>query len=256
MNTSNKCNVLVIGAGRYTGIGADICRRIASNGMNVVFTSCVDYDKKFINQTNYDLLLDEIRQYNVVADWTNFDVRDQCNINYVFDFAEGIFKSSVDVLVYCACYYVDDSLDDLSYEIINNNYEVNSKAPFMLCQEFYKRFHGTSGRIILISSTQNLEPLTQSIAYGITKSTVPGIVYTLFPILGRKNITINAVNPGPTRVGYNYETTNIPKSNLTFDRIGETEDVVNLVEFLISTKGKWITGQTINSEGGLIRNSN
>lgn len=106
-----------------------------------------------------------------------------------------------------------------------------------------------------MSSTQALEPLLHTLAYGITKSVIPGIVYTLYPLLGRKNITINAIYPGPTKVGYDNETNSIPIFNLSFGRIGETEDVVNLIDFLVSPKGKWVTGQVINSEGGLVRNS-
>lgn len=252
---SHNRNVLVVGAGRYTGIGAAICKHLAAQGMNIAFTSCVDYDKSFINNAQYERLRKECAEHGVLCDWIDCDIRNHSSIGKVYDFAERIFGSHVDTFIYCSCYYSNDSLDNLSLETIDSNYDVNAKAPFLLCQEFYKRFKGDSGRIILMSSTQTLEPLIQNIAYGVTKSIVPGIVYTLFPILGQKNITINAINPGPTRIGYDGEIDSIPMHNLTFGRIGETEDVVNLVDFLISPKGKWITGQVINSEGGLVRNS-
>ena len=253
-NVARK-NALVIGAGRYDGIGDAICRNLASNGINVIFSTCIDYDSKFIKSTNYQQLVDDCLYYGIICDWVSCDFRNNYDIHKVFDFAEKTFGNTVDILIYCSCYYSNDVLENITQKEIDDNFSINAKAPFLLCQEYYKRFCGNFGRIILLSSTQALEPLTQSVSYGVTKSIVPGIVYTLFPILGKKNITINAINSGPTMVGYVGETDAIPIEKLPFKRIGKTEDVTNLVEFLVSSKGEWITGQVINSEGGLVRNS-
>ena len=131
---------------------------------------------------------------------------------------------------------------------------VNAIAVFLLCKEFYSRYIGNSGRIINLSSTQSLEPLSTEIAYAISKATIPVIVSTLAPIMATKGITINAVNPGATEIGdINDRNISIYQHLNQFGRLGTPEDAANIVCFLVGDEGKWITGQTINSEGALFR---
>ena len=182
----------------------------------------------------------------------------QRSVISLFDDANKVL-GDIDVLVTCHCCHAFDSFGSIKEEDFDCNLSVNTKATFMLCQEFYNRFNNQSGRIVNISSTQALEPLTSEVSYAITKSTIPVLVSTLAPIMAKKNITINSVNPGPTDVGDDshneFNDINIYKEKNLFGRAGKPEDVANLVSFLISEKGSWITGQTINSEGGLFRKS-
>ena len=152
------------------------------------------------------------------------------------------------------CYYVDDSLSDLSEELLLLNSRVNILGPTLLSREFIKRYKGDNGRIVLFSSTQELEPSINQLSYVITKASVPILVKNLSIYAAKKNITINALNPGLTDTGIidiNTEKKYIQRN--PFHRIGTVKDVTNLIEFLISPQSNWITGQTINSEGGLYR---
>jgi len=124
----------------------------------------------------------------------------------------------------------------------------------LLCKEFYAQSSGDVQSIVCLSSTQNMEALTQEVSYAISKASVPIIVSTLAPVMAKKRITINAVNPGATEIGdktKNNIGVNIEEN--IFGRLGLPQDTANIVSFLVSDEGRWITGQTINSEGGLFR---
>ena len=152
------------------------------------------------------------------------------------------------------CFHRIDSITEASESHVEGNLGVNAKAVFLLCQEFYKRFSGINGRIVNFSSTQNLEPLPTEIAYAISKATVPVIVFTLATIMATKGITINAVNSGATEIGDAFDRNiSLYQEFNKLGRLGSPEDAANIVCFLVSEEGKWITGQIINSEGGLFR---
>lgn len=96
--------------------------------------------------------------------------------------------------------------------------------------------------------------MCNEISYAISKATVPVIVSTLAPIMATKGITINAINPGATEIGdLSDRNINLYQQGNYFKRLGTPKDAANLVCFLISNEGQWITGQTINSEGGIFR---
>ncbi len=248
-------NAIITGAGRNGGIGAEVCRRFAQQGINIYFTSFDFYDCNIagISKDDYNKTLDECRSYGVKAYFGIYDLTDSKNIKKIFqDATEKI--GNINILVNCACYHVFDDLEKLSDELIDVNLNVNTKAILLMCREFYVRHTGEYGRIINLSSTQNLDVLTSEIAYAITKSTIPVITSTLAPILAVKGITINSVNPGATDIGdLNDRNIYLYKEKNLFGRIGTPEDAANLICFLTSEKGKWITGQTFNSEGALLR---
>lgn len=248
-------NAIVTGAGRNTGIGAEVCRTLAKNGINVYFTSYDYYDMTVadISQEDYKKTLNECKEYGVNTFFAIYNLTKNKEIVRLFDEAESKM-GNVDILVNCSCYHIHDDILKVSEEMLNDNFSINAKSVMLLCREFYSRFLGKDGRIINFSSTQSLEALTTEISYAISKASVPVIVSTLAPIMASKGITINAVNPGATDVG------DIHDNNMheylgsnKFSRLGLPSDAANLVQFLVSDAGKWITGQTINSEGAICR---
>jgi len=250
-----KTNAIITGAGRHLGIGAEICRALAQKGIDIFFTSYDGYDTSIggFNVSDYDKTLQECRNIGVNAYFETFDLSKQKNISMLFDHAVDKL-GTIDVLVNCLCYHKFDSIDKIDDSILMSNMAINASSVFFLCKEFYHRYLGSNGRIINLSSTQDLEPLTSEISYAISKSMIPSIVYTLAPIMASKGISINAVNPGATDIGDTTERNihNYLECN-QFGRLGKPEDIANLICFLVSDQGKWITGQTINSEGGIFR---
>lgn len=260
MNEIN--NAIVTGAGRNAGIGAEICRALAKNGINIYFTSYEYYDIEVagISREDYKKTLNECKKYGVNTFFAIYNLTKISEIVRLFDEAEKKL-GNIDILINCSCYHVHDNILKVSEEILDDNFSINAKSVMLLCREFYSRFSGKDGRIINFSSTQNLEALTTEISYAISKASVPVIVSTLAPIMASKGITINAINPGVTDVGDMHDD-NIHEyiGSNKFSRLGLPSDAANLVQFLVSDAGKWITGQTINSEGaicrGLLKNDN
>lgn len=248
-------NAIVTGAGRNAGIGAEVCRTLAKNGINVYFTSYDYYDMNVadIPQEDYKETLNRCKEYGVNAFFAIYNLTKNNEIVRLFDEAESKM-GNVDILVNCSCYHIHDNILKVSEALLDDNFSINAKSVMLLCREFYLRFLGKEGRIINFSSTQNLEALTTEISYAISKASVPIIVSTLAPIMATKGITINAVNPGATDVGDIHDN-NIHEylESNKFSRLGLPSDAANLVQFLVSDAGKWITGQTINSEGAVCR---
>jgi 3-oxoacyl-[acyl-carrier protein] reductase len=248
-------NAIITGAGRNKGIAAEICRALARKGINIYFTSCESYDNSIRNFDNsdYNKTLEECRSFGIKAFFQCFDLTKTVDIKNLFQNANEKL-GNIDILVNCACYHTFDALEDISDFTLDTNVNINTKVPLLLCKEFYRCNSGNGGSIVLFSSTQNLEALTTEISYAISKASVPVIVSTLAPIMAIKGITINAVNPGTTEIDdKNDRKINVCQQDNMFGRLGLPEDAANLVSFLVSNEGKWITGQTINSEGGLFR---
>jgi len=250
-----KTNAIITGAGRNAGIGAEVCRTLARKGINIYFTSFDQYDASIggFDASDYNKTLQECLSLGIKASFRSFDLSMLENICSLFDEAIDTL-GSIDILINCLCYHTFDSINIIDDSLLNANMSINANSVFHLCQEFYRRHEGANGRIVNLSSTQNLEPLTSEISYAISKAVVPAIVYTLAPIMASKGITINAVNPGATEVGDpSDKNIRFYRDCNQFGRLGNTKDAANIICFLASEQGIWITGQTINSEGGIYR---
>lgn len=251
-------NALITGIGRPTGIGAAIAYAFSKIGINVFLTSSIKYDVIYQLADSNNTAIDNINNLingcsanGVKAGFRDSDLQNTENISAIFDAANS-FLGNIDFLITCHCMYDSDHFGAIDSYALKANFSVNAEATFLLCQEYYKRFRGDRGSIVLFSSTQALERLTGSISYAISKASVPIIVSTLAPLMAQKGITINAVNPGPTDIHDDAYLEPFIKNNAC-GRVGLPDDAANLVCFLVSENGRWITGQTINSEGCPIR---
>lgn len=248
-------NAIITGAGRNSGIGAQICRVFAEKGINLYFTTYDKYDLEVcgILEEEYEKTCSECINLGANVFWGIFDLSTSEGIRELFDDAT-MKLGHIDILINCLCYHVSDVFGQIKAEDLVKNFEVNTKAVFMLCQEFYVRFSGKEGSIVNLSSTQNIEPLPYEISYALSKASIPVMVNTLAQEMAKKNVNINAVNPGATEIGDSKDI-NLEDYRMAnpFGRISSPQDAANIVWFLVSHEGHWITGQTINSEGGVYR---
>lgn len=114
--------------------------------------------------------------------------------------------------------------------------------------------HFTSGRIINMTSGQELGPMVGELAYAATKGAISAFTRTLAQELAPIGITVNAVNPGPTDSTWmNDEIRKYLLPKFPMGRIGSPEDVARVISFLASEEAQWMTGQIIHSEGGFLR---
>lgn len=117
------------------------------------------------------------------------------------------------------------------------------------------KFMENNGRIINFSTSINGNMTPNYSLYAATKGAVEQITRQLAKEFAPKQITINAIAPGPVNTelftaGKTKEQIEFLKNLNAFKRIGEPDDIANVIGFLVGEKSQWITGQTIRVNGG------
>ena len=145
-------------------------------------------------------------------------------------------------------------LAELTAEEIDAFLHENVRASLLLVREFAARHDDSrdGGRVVLLTSGQHLGPMAREVAYAVSKGALQQAALTLADELADRRITVNAVNPGPTDTGWGLAEHG-PGRTMPFGRWGEPDDAARLVAWLCSDDARWITGQTIDSEGGFRR---
>ncbi len=241
---------LVTGASDSRDIGTAICRQLASQGFDVFFTHW-KADQKWIGILQRELEGSGVRCEGVEMDLSEADAAVQ-----LLNTAQSSIGIPV-VLVNNAAHSVRDGYENLDATILDEHYQVNMRTTFLLSVEFARRLKEAGmrgGRIINLTSGQDLGPMPGELAYAATKGAITAFMKTLSAELAHEDITVNAVNPGPTDSTWMDEGIRehlLPK--FPMGRIGQPTDAAKLIGFLASEEAGWITGQVIHSEGGFLR---
>ncbi|MFC4323094.1 SDR family oxidoreductase [Litchfieldia salsa] len=242
---------LITGASSQRDIGAAICRNLASRGIHIFFTHW-NSDPFWIEEFQK-----EIMDMGVLCENLKIDLS---NANAAFIILDSIENKMgfPSILVNNAAHSKSDGYLELDAQIMDEHYAVNMRSTFLLSVEFARRFKKQgldTGRIINMTSGQDLGPMPGELAYVATKGAISAFTRSLSQELAPLGITVNAVNPGPTDSTWMTDEIReylLPK--FPMGRIGSPEDVARTIAFIASDDAKWITGQIINSEGGFIRN--
>ncbi|MEH7158865.1 SDR family oxidoreductase [Neobacillus drentensis] len=237
---------IVTGASR--GIGSVIAEKLAEDGALVVvnYSSSAKMAQEVVNR---------IQKKGGKAVAIRADVSSLSEIENLFSETISIFKK-IDILINNAGIMVNKSLEEVTETDFDQQFSVNVKGTFFACQQAYKHMK-ENGRIINFStSVTGLMFPTYSV-YAATKGAVEQISRQLAKEFGHKNITINTIAPGPVNtelftVGKTEQQIQGLKNMNAFGRLAETEDISEVVSFLVSNQASWITGQTIRVNGGLI----
>lgn len=149
----------------------------------------------------------------------------------------------------------DGSLGELTAEMLDGHWAVNTRSTLLLVQAFAAQHDGREGgRVVLMTSGQGLGPLPGEVAYGASKAALSGITLTLADQLADDGITLNTVNPGPVDTGYmTPELSEYLAPMFPMGRMGRPDDPARLIEWLVTDEGRWMTGQVLNTEGGFAR---
>lgn len=244
---------LVTGVSRLKGIGRAICLALASQGIDIFFTYWTPYDASMpwgSNLQEQKIIQEEILAKGVRCACLEVDLSKPESIPLLLDAVEH-YLGIPRILINNATYSTEASLKTCSAEVLDKHYAVNLRGTTLLCLEFARRFTGSSGSIVNLTSGQFQRPMLNEIAYAVTKGAVDALTVTLAAELGERGIRVNAVNPGPTDTGWmtpELETTLLPR--FPTKRIGLPQDAAKLIAFLASEDANWITGQIIHSEGG------
>ena len=239
---------IVTGASR--GIGAAIAQQLARDGLRVV----VNYAGR---AADAEAVVKTIEAAGGQAIAVQADVADSAAVAALFDQAIHAF-GRVDVLVNNAGImppalpHVADT-DDATFDRL---FAVNVKGTFNTLREAATRLaHG--GRIVNFSTSVIGLALPGYAVYAATKSAVEAMTNILAKELRGKNITVNAVAPGPTATalfldGKTPELIERMAKMSPLERLGTPEDIAHAVAFLVSPQAGWINGQTLRANGGLV----
>ncbi len=148
------------------------------------------------------------------------------------------------------------SLTTARPEDFDELFAINVKAPFFVVQRGLDRLRD-GGRIINISSLSSRLATPEVLTYAMTKGALNTFSVTLAYELGARGITVNAVLPGVTATEANaawFESQPAVREAITgmsaLHRIGEPDDVADVVAFLASPAARWVTGQVVDATGG------
>ncbi|WP_028746538.1 SDR family oxidoreductase [Rhizobium mesoamericanum] len=245
MSTENKV-ALVTGASR--GIGAAIAERLAKDG----FTVIINYTA---NAALADELMQKIERDGGKALTAQADVSNPKAVRRMFDAAEAAL-GGIDVLVNNAGIMQLSSIADADDANFDRQVSVNLKGTFNTLREAAKRLR-SGGRIINFSTSVVGLKLENYGVYAATKAAVETLTAIMSKELRGRNITVNAVAPGPTATdlflhGKSDElVARMAKMN-PLERLGTPEDIAASVSFLASSDGAWINGQVLRANGGMV----
>ena len=161
----------------------------------------------------------------------------------------------VDILVNNAGITFYKLTTEVTEEDFDKIFGINVKGTYFACQQAAQRM-ADGGRIINFSSSTTAMIMPKYGAYVATKGAVEQMTRILAKELGEKNITVNVISPGPTdtelfRQGKTQEQINHFAQMAALGRLGQVQDIADVVAFLASDEARWITGQNIRVNGGI-----
>jgi 3-oxoacyl-[acyl-carrier protein] reductase len=230
--------VLITGVSRRRGIAAAVAARLRDDGLTVVTAGWSPYDRE---------------QHEGIDEQTQTDL--QCDLGDPSAPARLVdaARERVGPLSALVIAHTRDSgggLLEMTPELIDRHMAVNVRGSLLLMRAFAEQFTDARGpgRIVVFASGP---PQTGAIAYAASKGALEWITYSAATELGRRGITVNAVNPGPNQTG--WMTTEIEDEAARrnpLGRAGQPTDAAALVSLLISEDAGFINGQVITSDGG------
>src|SRR4051794_31261721 len=244
---------LITGVSRRAGIGFAIARRLLDAGARVFVSHHVGHDvERPWGADSIDAVLAELGGAvgHLGGDLTAPGAPEALMAAAVDAFGH------VDVLV---CNHAssdpDAGLGGLTAGMLDRHHAVNTRSSLLLTQAFAAQHDGRpGGRVVLMTSGQNLGPMRPQIAYAASKGALAAITATLSDTLVERGITVNCVNPGPVDTGWADPALFAALADrFPLGRWGEPDDAARLIAWLVSDEGRWMTGQVLNSEGGFRR---
>jgi 3-oxoacyl-[acyl-carrier protein] reductase len=252
---------LVTGVSRRTGIGYAIARRLAAFGASLFLQHYTAHDRGQpwgADPGGIQAVLAGVAGA-LSADGASvrgmeLDLADPGAPAELIDAATAAL-AHLDILVCNHARSGGGALGRLDAAMLDGHWAVNARSAILLAQAFAGQHDGRpGGRIIFMTSGQDLGPMTSEIAYTASKGALASITRTLADALADRAITLNTVNPGPVDTGYaGPEAHEQVRRHFPQGRWGAPDDPARLIAWLATDEAAWITGQVIVTEGGFRR---
>ena len=240
-------NKLAIITGASNGIGREIAKTLARNGIQII----ANYNK---SKNEAEKLQKDLLEENIKIDIFKADVSKRDEVEKMVSYAIKRY-GKIDILINNAGIseyklFTDETDEDWNRVINNNLYSV-----FVMSQEVAKSMiQKQNGCIINISSSWGVVGASLEVLYSVSKAGINGMTKALAKELGPSNIRVNAVAPGiiGTKMNDHLSEEEIEeiKNEIPLEKIGKAEDVAKCVKWLISDN--YTTGQIININGGWV----
>ncbi|MBD0688713.1 SDR family oxidoreductase [Streptomyces sp. CBMA123] len=241
---------LVTGGSR--GIGRAVALRLAADGALVA----VHYggDEQAAMETVGLIAKAGGRAFAVRARFGESDALDRLFEGLGAELAEH-GEDGLDILVNNAGIHLAGSIGQITEEEFDRVMAINVRAPLFVIQRSLPLLRD-GGRIVNVASAATRISSPLQLGYTVSKTALAAFAAPLANELGRRGITVNTVNPGVILTDMTSAWTSAPQavagleSITALGRIGQPEDVADVVGFLAGPQGRWVTGQTVDVSGG------
>jgi len=236
--------------GGARGIGLAVAHQLAERGADVI----LGYKR---DEANAEEVADEVRAAHGHQVWTlGGDMRDPKAIAGQFTWiADEI--GSLDILVLSAAFGTMGRIERMGLYSWDATYEINVRSVMLCAREAHDLLKQSKGAIVAVSSIGAFVAFQEYAAVGSSKAAMESLVRYLANEFTPEGIAVNAVSAGPvdTRAIQWFRKPEavhrFARLKTTMGRIGEVEDIANVVTFLCSDRARWLVGQTLIADGGI-----
>ena len=234
--------------GGSRGIGRAVATRLATDGHAVV----VGYAGR---KDAADEVVESILTAGGRAVAVQADVADEHQVTALFDQAEREY-GGVDVVAHAAGKMTLSTIADLDLGDLDDLHRTNIRGTFVIAQQAARRLRTGGALVTFSTSVVGLAFATYG-AYSASKGAVEALTMILARELRGRDITVNSVAPGPTATelfldGKDREAIDRLAKQSPLERLGTPEDIAAVVAFLASPAGRWVNGQVLRANGGII----
>ncbi len=229
------------------GMGRVIAAKLAADGFDVAVAYAGNVDLA-------DAAVGEIKGQGQDGAAFAADIADEEAVSDLFDAVEDRF-GRLDVVVHTAGINRPAALTDLDLADFDEIHLVNVRGTFVVDQQAARRVRAGGSIVNVSSSMVRVAPPALS-AYAASKAAVDALTRILAKELRGRDITVNAVAPGPTATAAFLNSTSSEEQGQLaalppLGRLGRPDDIAGVVSFLVGPTGRWVNGQVVYANGGL-----